>query len=327
MSEDKSRARLGRGLASLIGAGGTAGRGDRAPSPFPSLDAAAAQPAGGERRVSPDRLVANPRNPRRNFVEADLADLTASVKAHGVVQPILVRRRPDHPTGFEIVAGERRWRAAKAAGLEAVPVVIREISDRESLEIAIIENVQRADLNAIEEADGYQALIDEHGYTQADLGEVMGKSRSHVANTLRLLKLPKAVREMVADGRLTAGAARTAVSADDPEAFARRIVEGGLSVREAEEAARTVTPETARSGRKAGAARRKSTEANTDDDTAALEQLLSQAVAMPVHIALKGNGGSLRLEFADLEELDDLCRLLQGGKLPDRATGPRVRTL
>ncbi|MBC8128789.1 MAG: ParB/RepB/Spo0J family partition protein, partial [Rhizobiaceae bacterium] len=209
MNEDKSRQRLGRGLASLIGAGvASPARGANGFAPM------ALEPSG-ERRLGLSRIAPNPRNPRRHFDESDLADLASSVKTHGVVQPILVRPKG---TDFEIVAGERRWRAAKAAGLTEVPVVVREISDRESLEIAIIENVQRSDLSAIEEAEAYQLLIEEHSYTQADLAEVLGKSRSHVANTLRLLKLPEAVRAMVATGELSPGHARTAVSAEDPAA-------------------------------------------------------------------------------------------------------------
>jgi ParB/RepB/Spo0J family partition protein len=206
MTEDRSRQRLGRGLAALIGSGGAAPA--RTSSGFAPIEAT------GERKIAVALLSPNPRNPRRYFDETDLADLSASIRTHGVVQPILVRAKEAVPGEFEIVAGERRWRAAQKAGLSEVPVVVREISDRESLEIAIIENVQRADLSAIEEAQAYQMLIEEHGYTQADLADVLGKSRSHVANTLRLLKLPDGVRGMLARGELSPGHARTAVSAD-----------------------------------------------------------------------------------------------------------------
>ncbi|WP_185984194.1 ParB/RepB/Spo0J family partition protein [Aureimonas mangrovi] len=331
MSEDTSRARLGRGLASLIGAGGTAGAGPRTPLPF-------AGPGGaGERKVEIGRLSPNPKNPRRQFTQADLDDLTASIKVHGVVQPILVRQLSGGETGYEIVAGERRWRAAKAAGLSEVPVVVRAIGDRESLEIAIIENVQRADLNAIEEARGYQMLVDEHAYTQADLAEVLGKSRSHVANTLRLLKLPEAVLTMVERGELSAGAARTAVSMDDPEAFARRIADGGLSVREAEEAARTETAAPPKARPRGAKAKTPQPVAPVgvmpapqapavvkDADTLALEALLTEALSMPVSIDLAGRGGRLSLSFADLDQLDDICRLLQARRT---ASEPRIREL
>ncbi|MFD2239189.1 ParB/RepB/Spo0J family partition protein [Aureimonas populi] len=316
MTEDKSRARLGRGLASLIGAGGTAGSGARPALPFAPREG---QEAGGERKVAIGRLSPNPRNPRRSFVAEDLGELTASIRVHGVVQPILVRRKAGEGSGFEIVAGERRWRAAREAGLADVPVVVREISDRESLEIAIIENVQRADLNPIEEALGYQMLIDEHDYTQNDLADVLGKSRSHVANTLRLLKLPEAVRDLVSGGRLSAGAARTAVSMDDPEAFARRIVEEGMSVREAEGAARQT-----RAPNAAPAPKRKPAAPAKDADTRALEALLSDTLSMTVAIDLKGEGGRLSLDFASLDQLDELCRLLQARK---GLAEPRVRSL
>lgn len=318
MSDDKSRARLGRGLASLIGGGGTAGvSGPRAALPFGPREG---EGGGGERKVAVHRLAPNPRNPRRTFHAADLDELTASIRVHGVVQPILVRRRAGEAMGFEIVAGERRWRAAKAAGLSEVPVVLREISDRESLEIAIIENVQRADLDPIEEALGYQALIDEHDYTQNDLAEVLGKSRSHVANTLRLLKLPEPVRALVSQGALSAGAARTAVTMDDPEAFAQRIVDAGMSVREAEEAARETRPAPS----PVSSSQPKRSLASKDEDTLALERLLSQVLEMPVSIDLAKKGGKLTLSFGNLEQLDELCRLLQ-----ERITapGPRIRTL
>lgn len=341
MSDDKGRQRLGRGLASLIG--GSASTAPATPrsgvpggTPFasPAGRPRAAEP--GERLVAPGAIGPNPRNPRRTFNEDELAELTASVRQHGVVQPILVRPATDGR--FEIVAGERRWRAATAAGLAAIPVVVREITDRQSLEIAIIENVQRADLNAIEEALGYEQLLQEHGYTQSELAETIGKSRSHVANTLRLLKLPDAVREMVVRGELSAGAARTAVSQDDPETFARRIVDGGMSVREAETLARGDEPPAARSPR-AGrggtppvAPRPASPEmladAVKDADTRALERLLSETLECPVEIDLQGERGTMRLGFRSLDQLDELCRLLQARMRPDAdAQGPRVRSL
>ncbi|MEF2552149.1 ParB/RepB/Spo0J family partition protein [Aurantimonas sp. A2-1-M11] len=327
MNEDKSRQRLGRGLASLIGASAAAPA-----RPGQGFGAQAEQPAPpaipAERHISIDAISPNPNNPRRTFHEADLDDLTASVRNHGVVQPLLVRPRPGEPDGYEIVAGERRWRAARAAGLKEVPVVLREIGDRQSLEIAIIENVQRADLNAVEEAQGYEMLINEHGYTQADLADVLGKSRSHVANTLRLLKLPEEVRTMVASGTLSPGAARTVVTAEDPVSVARQIVSRGLSVREAEELARQPAGEVAAPKKPAGgksvSTRRAAPE--KDSDALALERLLAELLGMPVEIEVKGDGGSIRIEYADLEQLDEICGLLQTRAQRPSDT-PRVREL
>ena len=326
MNEDKSRQRLGRGLAALIGTGGA--------PPARASNGFAPQETSGERKVAVGRLSPNPRNPRRHFDETDLADLSASIRIHGVVQPILVRAKEAAPGAFEIVAGERRWRAAQAAGLAEVPVVVREISDRESLEIAIIENVQRADLSAIEEAQAYQMLIEEHGYTQADLADVLGKSRSHVANTLRLLKLPEGVRGMLSRGELSPGHARTAVSAEDPDAFARMIIDRGLSVREAEDLARgpsqNLGPDVVakpRSGPKPKPAPPvKSLAREKDADTRALERLLSETLGMRVEIRLPEDGGDLRIDYGNLEQLDEICRLLQA-KQNARGPEPRIRTL
>jgi len=331
MNDDKGRQRLGRGLASLIGGAPTSAAPPRAGSPAlsPFRNAAPA----GERRVAVTELDPNPRNPRRSFHEADLAELTDSVRRHGIVQPILARRVGQR---LEIVAGERRWRAAKAAGLADVPVVVREIDDRQSLEIAIIENVQRADLDAVEEALGYEQLIAEYGYSQGELAEVLGKSRSHVANTLRLLKLPESVKLMVSDGRLSAGAARTAVSQDDPESFARRIVEEGHSVRAAETIARgqDPVPPPARS-RRAAAPKPPSAPAPAPapvagrEDVRALEALLGDTLSCPVSIELEAEGGRLRLDFRSLRQLDDLCRRLQAAPRREDETpeGPRIRSL
>ena len=330
MNEDKSRQRLGRGLASLIGAGaGTPAR------PVPGFSGAgtggASQPddlpiVPAERFVPIDAISPNPNNPRRHFDEAELGDLANSIRHHGVVQPLLLRPKPGQAGAFEIVAGERRWRAARAAGLVEVPVVLREIGDRQSLEIAIIENVQRADLNAVEEAQAYQMLIDEHGYTQADLGDVLGKSRSHVANTLRLLKLPEDVRIMVAAGDLSPGAARTVVTADDPVAVARDIVARGLSVREAEELARGPAPSNPAS-QTPRASKRTRAKAEKDADAVALERLLSDALKMPVEIRVDGEGGSVRIDYADLDQLDEICGRLQKASVGTDKGGPRVRLM
>ncbi|WP_182087219.1 ParB/RepB/Spo0J family partition protein [Aureimonas sp. ME7] len=334
MSEDKGRQRLGRGLASLIGGSASSGLPQRAAGAFPAPVRGGEGSGGGERRVAVGELRANPKNPRRHFDETDLAELTASVRQHGVVQPILVRK-VEGAAGFEIVAGERRWRAAKGAALKDVPIVLREISDRQSLEIAIIENVQRADLDPIEEAMGYEMLIAEHDYTQADLADVVGKSRSHVANTLRLLKLPDSVKAMVSQGQLSAGAARTAVVQDDPEAFARRIVEEGLSVREAEVLARgPETPAPSPSPSPVSASkpspRRRTPMAPASpeaSDARALAQLLTETLSLPVAIEMAGQGGTLRLDFRNLDQLDAICRLLQSGGPQEENKGPRVRSL
>ena len=329
MNEDKSRQRLGRGLASLIGAGagaparpvpGFAGGGGMPTTEEPSVVAA-------ERFVAIDAISPNPNNPRRHFDEAELGDLANSIRHHGVVQPLLLRPRPGQADAFEIVAGERRWRAARAAGLTEVPVVLRDIGDRQSLEIAIIENVQRADLNAVEEAQAYEMLIDEHGYTQADLADVLGKSRSHVANTLRLLKLPEDVRTMVAAGQLSPGAARTVVTAADPAAVARDIVARGLSVREAEDLARGPGPAEPAPGRKHSKRGKVSAKAEKDADAVALERLLSEALKMTVEIRVNGDGGSVRIDYADLEQLDEICGRLQKAVVSPAPGDPRIHRM
>jgi len=290
MNEDPSRRRLGRGLAALIG------EIDRPTSPTAGTE----QVVREDRRVPIEFISPNPRNPRRNFAEEDLADLSNSIREHGIVQPVVVR--PSAADGrYEIIAGERRWRAAQRAGLTEIPVIVRDVDDRVALELAIIENVQRSDLNPVEEAAGYQQLMEEHSYTQADLGQVIGKSRSHVANTLRLLKLPQSVRDMITDGSLTAGHARTLVNAADPEKLARRIIDEGLSVRQAEALAGEPDSEEV-----APRARREK-----DADTRSLEKLLSDHVGLKVQINHKEKGGELRVAYKTLEQLDELCRLLQ----------------
>ena len=290
MNEDLSRKRLGRGLAALIGDL------DRPATPSDQL------PVRADRTAPIEHVSPNPRNPRRSFAEADLEDLTQSIREHGIVQPVVVRTMPDGH--YEIIAGERRWRAAQRAGLTAVPIVIRDVTDRVALELAIIENVQRADLNAVEEAQGYQQLIDEHQYTQADLGQVIGKSRSHVANTLRLLKLPDHVRSLVTDGSLSAGHARTLVTALDPAGLARRIVDEGLSVRQAEALAQQpARQESAKAERHAAAEK--------DADTIALEKTLSDALGLKVSITHGQRGGDIKIRYSSLEQLDTICHRLQ----------------
>lgn len=289
MNEKPSR--LGRGLAALIGDMGV----------LDSARIAESASAGGIKRLPIDFLVANRANPRREFNEDQLEDLTNSIREKGVMQPLLVRPTTD-PNQFEIIAGERRWRASQRAGLREVPVLVRDVDDREALELAIIENVQRVDLNPLEEAMGYGQLIDQFDYTQHDLAQVIGKSRSHVANTLRLLKLPQDVRDMLSRGELTAGHARTLITADDPAALARRIIGGGLSVREAE----------ALSHNAGTAPRKKSLE--KDADTAALEKRLSDALGLHVAIDHKEQGGRLEIRYRTLEQLDGICTKLTGGR-------------
>ena len=293
MVDDPARRRLGRGLAALIGDMG---------EPAPAAEARQAPPTA-PRRLPVAFLRANPKNPRKAFDGGELDDLAASIREKGVVQPILVRPVAGAGDSYEIIAGERRWRAAQKAGLHDVPVVVQDVSDKEALEIAIIENVQRADLNPLEEALGYQQLVDGHGYTQAQLAEVIGKSRPHIANTLRLLKLPEGVREYLRTGQLSAGHARALVTHPDPESAAKRIVEAGLSVREVEAIAGD------------GAARRPSSrkppEAK-DADTRALEKSLSDGLGLAVTIDHGAGGGEVRIRYRSLEQLDEVCRRLRG---------------
>lgn len=277
--------RLGRGLDALLGA---------YPSIEPELKVAA---EGGRRTLPIDLIDRNPRNPRREFREEDLEDLAQSLKAHGIVQPIVVR--PTANGRHEIIAGERRWRAAQRAGLHDVPVTILDVSDREALELAIVENVQRTDLNPIEEARGYQALIDEFEYTQADLGGTIGKSRVHVTNTLRLLKLPASVLALLEDGTLSAGHGRALLQARDQEALAKIVVQKRLSVRETEKLAQEPqAPPRPKPEQRVPA---------KSADIAALEKELSDALGMKVEITDDGEGrGEVSILYRSLEQLDYL---------------------
>jgi ParB family chromosome partitioning protein len=255
------------------------------------------------RPVPVDRIRPNPDQPRRAFDEADLADLVASIRAKGVIQPLILRPHPTDPDAYEIVAGERRWRAAQRAGVHELPAVVRELDDAEALEVAIIENVQRADLNAVEEALAYRQLTERFGHTQERLAEGLGKSRSHIANLMRLLALPEAVLEHVRAGRLSAGHARALVTTAEPEALARKVIDRGLSVRQTEALARDYA--------RPAAPRPRPTK---DADTRALEADLTAALRLPVSIehAAAGGAGALRIRYATLDELDGLCRLLSG---------------
>ena len=284
---------LGRGLSALLGEAAAVEGAPDAPPPSAPTD-------------TPIELIRrNPDQPRRAFSEAELESLAASIREKGVLQPILIRPAPNGD-GFQIVAGERRWRASQRAGLTAIPAVIRELDDRQVLEIAIIENVQRADLNPIEEALGYRALIERFGRTHEGLGEIVGKSRSHVANTLRLLSLPDAVRVHVEEGRLSAGHARALLTAENAEGLADRIITEGLSVRQTETLAKGHVDKPARTG-----ARRETAERNPD--IAALERDLSDSLGLKVELADKDGKGQLTLKYGSLEQLDDLCRRLMRG--------------
>ena len=292
MAEEQGRSRLGRGLAALIGDVGD--------------EIGAIERARGQRRVPVEFLRPSARNPRRNFVEVDLEDLTTSIRERGILQPIIVRSIPGMMDAYEIIAGERRWRAAQRAELHDVPVLLVEADDREALEIAIVENVQRTDLNAIEEAAGYERLIAEFGYTQNDLARVIGKSRSHVANTLRLSKLPEPVRKLVSEGAVSAGHARALLSVSDPEFMAQKIIDDGLSVRDIER----IVQEEARGETKSAAPSKPKTA--KDPDTRALEKALEEALGLSVSIGHRANGsGEVKIGYKTLEQLDALCHRLK----------------
>lgn len=292
MSDDGSKRRLGRGLAALIG---------EMDQPLPVGDAR--QSVNPDRTVPIEFIARSPKNPRRYFDEAELQDLAGSIRQHGIVQPVVVRTMSRDR--FEIIAGERRWRAAQLAGLVEIPVIVRDVDDRTALELAIVENVQRSDLNPLEEALGYEQLIAEHGYTQNDLGEIIGKSRSHVANSLRLLKLPDPVRDMLADGSLSAGHARALVSTPDPVSLAKTIAMKGLSVRDAEKLAQNHI-------KAFNSPVQAEPRDSKDSDTVALERSLSDRLGLGVSINHKGSGGQLKINYKSLDQLEEICRLLEG---------------
>jgi ParB family chromosome partitioning protein len=277
--------RLGRGLAALIG--------------DDTSEDAVVQDVRSLRHMPIELMRASPNNPRKQFAEQELEELANSIRDKGLLQPIVVR--PVADGGYEIVAGERRWRAAQRAGVHDVPVLIRELSDGEALEIALIENIQRADLNPLEEARAYGLLLEQFSYTQQQLAESIGKSRSHIANTLRLLNLPDSVRRQIEEGHLTAGHARALVATDSPAELADRIIKLGLSVREAEGLAR-----------EAGGTKKARTKPDKDADTRALEKLVSEAIGLKVEITHKGDaGGVIQISYKTLDQLEDVCRRLQ----------------
>jgi ParB family transcriptional regulator, chromosome partitioning protein len=271
----------------------------------PVAPAAPTQAADGPRGIAIDLVQRNPQQPRKHFDETELNELASSIRTHGVLQPILVRPIADGK--FEIVAGERRWRAAQKAGLHSIPAVVRELNEVEVLEIAIVENVQRMDLNPLEEAQGFQALIDRFGRTQQEIADAVGKSRPHIANMLRLLALPDDLQDMVRDGRLSAGHARAILTAPDPRGLAQRAISEGLNVRDVERLAQQAKDEKHGPRASTVAADAKSA------DTRALEQSLSNALGLDVTINDKAGAGEVKISYKTLEQLDDVIRRLRGG--------------
>ena len=279
--------RLGRGLAALIG--------------DDTSEESVVQDIRSLRHVPVELLHPNPNNPRKHFAEEDLKTLAKSLKDKGLLQPLVVRPRGDG--SFEIVAGERRWRASQIAGLHDLPVLVRELDDKETLEIALIENIQRSDLNALEEARAFRQLLDQYAYTQQQLADAIGKSRSHIANTMRLLNLPEATQRQIEEGSLTAGHARALIATETPEELADKIIKLNLTVRQAEDLARTKTPV----GTKGKAAPYK------DADTRALEKQLTENLGLSVAIKHKDKlGGQVLISYKTLDQLDDLIKKLGG---------------
>lgn len=282
---------LGRGLSALMADVGM----QEAEKPQPTRTA--------EIEVPVESVTPNPNQPRRQFREEDLADLVASIAEKGILQPLIVRPNPSGDPKYQIVAGERRWRAAQRAQIHAVPIIVRDYSDVELLEIGIIENIQRADLNPVEEAMGYRQLMDRFGHTQEKLGEALGKSRSYIANLLRLLQLPDDVLALLQDGSLTTGHARALITTENPSALAQLVVAKGLSVRETEKLAKGPGP---------SAAKPTKAKAEKDADTKVLEQDLSSSLGMAVAVNHKpgDNAGQMVIKYKSLDQLDELCRLL-----------------
>lgn len=299
MADNQQRpGRLGRGLAALIG--------DIGPAETAAANSQG-MPERTPRKVPIAFLRANPRNPRKAFAADAIAELAESIRQKGIIQPIIVRAVAGATDEYEIVAGERRWRAAQRAGLHDVPIIVHELDDREALEIAIVENVQRTDLDPVEEAMGYEQLIAEFSYTQDALSKVIGKSRSHVANTLRLLKLPESVKEHLRSGRLSAGHARTLVTSDHPEELADRIINEGMNVREAESAARK--------GEAKPRAKAAPEATAKDADTLALEKAISDVIGLDLKVAHRPTGGgTVTVSYRTLEQLDFICNRLKGGR-------------
>jgi len=302
--EDKPRSRgLGRGLSALLGEGEAV---DAAREMESAADGAS-RSLSGVRTIPIELIEPNPDQPRKTFNEAELSELAESIAEKGLIQPLLVRPMPGATERYQIVAGERRWRAAQKARLHEAPCVVRELTDRETLEIAIVENVQRSDLNAVEEARALRQLVESFGHTQEDVARALGKSRAHVANTLRLLALPSKVLDRLAAGEISAGHARAVATAPDPVALVDEIVAKGLSVRAAEALARKSS---GRSERKGGAQPPRS---EKDADTRALEADLAARLGLDVEIVHAGERGEVRVRFETLEQLDEICRRLSQG--------------
>ena len=293
MADKKQERRgLGRGLSALMA--------DVPPAVTPSTAGVVA----AERQIPVERIRPNPNQPRRSFTKDQLQELTDSIREKGIIQPLILREDPTRPGYYEIVAGERRWRAAQAAQLHQVPAVVRDYNDTEVLEVAIIENIQRANLNPVEEAAGYRQLMDRFGHTQEHVAEALGKSRSHIANLLRLLNLPEDVQQMLRDGQLSAGHARALVTTDNPSELARQVVAKGLSVRETEKLAKGPAP--------SARAKPATPKAEKDADTRALEQDLTAALGMKLRIdhAPGTERGQVTIQYQNLDELDRLCQAL-----------------
>jgi ParB family chromosome partitioning protein len=296
VSADRPAKGLGMGLQALLGEAVRA----------PSAEAQQAEGRGGVREVDVSRIRRNPNQPRMQFDEQALEELADSIRERGVLQPILLRSDGD---GYMIVAGERRWRAAQRAQLHSIPAIVREIDESTTAELALIENIQRQDLNPLEEAEGYRQLIERHGHTQEDVGRIVHKSRSHVANLLRLLDLPEFVRQSLLQGDISMGHARAIATAGDPEGLAREIIAKGLSVRQAEERARR---ERAPAGAPSATRPRSSAAQPVDADLAALERQLSDILGLKVQVIHKGAGGAVTLQYSSLEQLDMVCQRLSG---------------
>jgi ParB family chromosome partitioning protein len=292
LTDDPARSRLGRGLAALIGEMAAETSVDR---------------PRGQRRLPTIALRPNPRNPRRAFSNEELDELVASLRERGIIQPIIARPVSGVSDVYEIIAGERRWRAAQRAGLHEVPVVIVEATDAEALQLAIIENVQRADLNPLEEAEGYRALMEEFGNSQDEIAKIIGKSRSHVANTLRLLKLPETIKSYIHAGKLSAGHARMLVGQPDAERLAEEIVARGLNVRQVESLAR----ESAERGGKTRGVRALRRDGRKNANLVALEKRISDALGLVVSIDEGKRGGVLTIRYRSLDQLDDVLRRLE----------------
>jgi ParB family chromosome partitioning protein len=287
----ESRRGLGRGLSALL----------------EEAQAATTQEsrhAAGVRELPIELVRRNSEQPRRHFDQTQLQELAHSVQERGVIQPIVVRPLADAPGEFQIVMGERRWRAAQLAGLHTIPALVRELEDHEVVELALIENIQRADLNPLEEARGYTMMATRYDRSHESIAQIVGKSRSHVANTVRLMRLPQTVQDHIEGGRLTAGHARTLLDLEDAEAVAERIIRGGLNVRQAEALARRARETKARPGAKVSGKARKNA------DTAALENDLSAVLGLKVEIRDNGGAGEVRIVYDDLEQLDELCARL-----------------